>query len=136
MDKYNPDYYNAGNIECIVFTENLSFCLGNSFKYLFRSGCKAGETVMNDLRKALWYVKRARKTPSANFVQLQPNRLDEVIKPLVKLLPLTGFEEKIIYLLESILVCSCHDDDHDYAMLYYETLEVAISNLIDEELAS
>ena len=49
----------------------LDFCLGNLVKYVSRAGKKAGETKLDDLLKARWYLDRAisnletKKEPSA-----------------------------------------------------------------------
>jgi hypothetical protein len=62
-DKVNhPKHYQNGmhtELECIMFTRNLSFCLGNAFKYVWRSGEKVTETLDTDVRKAIWYLKDA-----------------------------------------------------------------------------
>ena len=56
-DSINPDHYKTKHgIECIDFTESMSFCLGNAFKYVFRAGSK--DNPIQDLEKALWYLKR------------------------------------------------------------------------------
>ena len=36
----------------------LGFCLGNTVKYISRAGRKSGESVLDDLRKARWYLDR------------------------------------------------------------------------------
>ena len=53
-----PKHYNShpSGIEVIEITENLSFCLGNFFKYVLRSPLKNNE--QQDLQKALWYIDR------------------------------------------------------------------------------
>ena len=52
-------------IECIDFTEKMSFCQGNAFKYIWRAGNK--DDLLEDLNKALWYLSRcaAKITPSS-----------------------------------------------------------------------
>jgi len=56
----HPSYYNSGKIEVIDVIEDwdLNFSLGSVVKYAARCGKKAGETVEDDLTKALWYLKR------------------------------------------------------------------------------
>lgn len=51
-----PHYAGVPGIkgECIGYTRQMSFALGNAFKYVFRAGSK-GDTA-EDLKKALWYV--------------------------------------------------------------------------------
>ncbi len=58
----HPDHYKAGDFECIdVMVEALGidltidFCLGNAFKYLFRSKDKGGH---EDILKAAWYLNK------------------------------------------------------------------------------
>lgn len=55
MSKY---YKNSSNIEAIDLIEayNLNFNLGNAVKYISRCNYK-GEKI-NDLRKAIWYLKK------------------------------------------------------------------------------
>jgi len=57
----HPAHYNDGNIEVIEFIEdkNLDFHLGNAIKYICRSGKKPGADWVEDLEKAIWYIKRA-----------------------------------------------------------------------------
>ena len=38
---------------------NLDFSCGSAVKYLARAGLKPGESKLTDLRKALWFVRRA-----------------------------------------------------------------------------
>lgn len=51
-------------IECIDVTEHMGFCLGNAVKYIWRAGLKGSggmsqrEKTVQDLDKAIWYVKR------------------------------------------------------------------------------
>lgn len=55
----HPKHYKSeSGVECIEIAEHLGFNLGNAFKYLFRRN-KKGRTV-EDLQKALWYLKRAK----------------------------------------------------------------------------
>jgi hypothetical protein len=60
MNPINPQHYrnHESGIEAIEITEHMDFCLGNAFKYLFRCGHKGNR--LEDLEKALWYLKRAR----------------------------------------------------------------------------
>jgi len=55
-----PKHYNshASGLEAIDLCEHLSFNMGNATKYIWRSGMKNDE--VEDLRKALWYVRRER----------------------------------------------------------------------------
>ena len=55
----HPSYYRTGGIEAIDVIEawNLDFCLGNTVKYIARCG-KKSDKVVEDLRKAAWYLSR------------------------------------------------------------------------------
>jgi len=54
----NPPHYNQGNIQPIDFIEdkNLGFNDGNAVKYIARHRHKG--TAIQDLEKAIWYLKR------------------------------------------------------------------------------
>lgn len=58
----HPPHYNHGGKETIDYIESLGigfeFCVGNAIKYLSRAGYK--DDIVQDLRKALWYIDRAR----------------------------------------------------------------------------
>lgn len=55
-----PHYQGAKGLECIDVIEafDLGFCTGNALKYLLRAGKKQGESELEDLRKAEWYIQR------------------------------------------------------------------------------
>lgn len=61
-DPINPNHYQFSNgAEVIDITENLTFNGGNAIKYLARATRLDGQNkgaVLEDLRKALWYVER------------------------------------------------------------------------------
>lgn len=42
----------------IIETYGLGFCLGNCIKYILRAGRKEDETILDDLKKAKWYLDR------------------------------------------------------------------------------
>ena len=65
-DITNPDHYKShpSGVECIQITEHMSFCVGNAIKYLWRAGQKGN--VLDDLRKAAWYIDREIKRLSDN----------------------------------------------------------------------
>ena len=81
----HPKHYQNGlktEVECIMFTRNLSFDLGNAFKYIWRAGNKLTASMDTDLAKALWYLKDAAEhqeyenslynPQTANFVHFLP----------------------------------------------------------------
>lgn len=54
----HPEHYHPGTYEAINVIEawNLGFCLGNAVKYISRAGHKGD--VVQDLEKAIWYIRR------------------------------------------------------------------------------
>ena len=63
-DNINPSHYKShpSGVECIEITEHMDFCFGNAFKYAWRAGQKG--SAVEDLRKAVWYLERAKPTRS------------------------------------------------------------------------
>jgi hypothetical protein len=58
-DKSNPDHYkNKVTPIDIIEMYDLNFSLGNVIKYTLRAGKKEGESDLDDLNKALWYLNR------------------------------------------------------------------------------
>lgn len=57
----HPAYYTDGKYETIEFIERhgFSFHEGNAIKYISRAGKKDPGKMIEDLEKALWYIKRA-----------------------------------------------------------------------------
>lgn len=57
----HPSHYNQGKIEVIEFIEDqkLGYHLGNSVKYISRAGIKDPSKMVEDLKKAKWYLERA-----------------------------------------------------------------------------
>lgn len=56
----HPSHYTDGGIETIDFIEGkqLGFHLGNAVKYITRAGKKDPDKTIEDLEKAIWYIKR------------------------------------------------------------------------------
>ena len=56
----HPDHYQAKGMEAIDVIEayNLNFSLGSAIKYILRAGKKPGESSVEDLNKAIWYLQR------------------------------------------------------------------------------
>lgn len=61
----HPDHYNAlpavcdkcgSKIECIQVVRHLNFNIGNIIKYLWRAGYKDKDKLLEDLKKARWYL--------------------------------------------------------------------------------
>ena len=56
----HPAHYNQGGIEAIAVIEawGLGFHLGNVVKYISRAGRKPDADLLDDLKKARWYLDR------------------------------------------------------------------------------
>lgn len=56
----NQSYYQSENIEAIDVIEafDLNFNKGNVVKYVLRAGKKEGNAIVQDLKKAHWYIER------------------------------------------------------------------------------
>lgn len=56
----SPSHYTDGKIEVIDYIEDkkLGFCLGNAIKYISRAGKKDKDKEVEDIKKAIWYLKR------------------------------------------------------------------------------
>lgn len=79
MDQVNhPPHYTQGKVECIDALEAIGiapdFCHGNAIKYLWRMGMKRGVSVLEDARKAQWYVNRLVKILEAE----ETNTTDQI----------------------------------------------------------
>lgn len=59
-DAINPDHYKwlPNGIEAIEICENLGYNLGNVVKYILRAGRKDPSKLLEDLKKAQWYLNR------------------------------------------------------------------------------
>lgn len=55
-----PSHYtqHPAGIICIDVVEHFNFNLGNAIKYIWRCGLKDGESPIDDLKKAIWYLNR------------------------------------------------------------------------------
>ena len=66
----HPSHYTShpSGIECIDIAEHYNFCIGNAIKYLWRAGLKSEDGIskkekqIEDLKKAIWYIKREIKS--------------------------------------------------------------------------
>lgn len=54
----HPKHYTSdpSGIECIEITRHRNFNIGNAIKYLWRAGLKDGNSDIQDLKKAMWYI--------------------------------------------------------------------------------
>jgi hypothetical protein len=79
MDNENvnhPNHYggekNPYEVIKIIEALELSFSSGNALKYMLRSGKKFSDKTVEDLEKAIWYLKRS-VLDSRHLVQSQPS---------------------------------------------------------------
>lgn len=56
----HPKHYisDPSGIECIQIVRHRNFNIGNAIKYLWRAGLKDGNSDIQDLQKAIWYIQR------------------------------------------------------------------------------
>ena len=97
-----PAYYTDGKIEVIDFIEDkkLGFCLGNAVKYISRAGKKNPDKEVEDLEKAIWYIKRRIKE-----IQEEPKIVLEPIKHDAPISCKLG--RKLLGESPSALICKC-----------------------------
>lgn len=55
----NPSHYTSdpSGIEAIEITRHRNFNIGNAIKYLWRAGLKDSSAQIQDLEKAIFYIK-------------------------------------------------------------------------------
>lgn len=55
----HPPHYtqHPSGVECIEIVRHFNFNLGNVIKYVWRAGLKSGESGVEDLKKAKWYLE-------------------------------------------------------------------------------
>ncbi len=80
----HPPHYNSGKIECIEFIEDqgfgAGFCVGNAIKYIARAGRKNPAHEVEDLEKAIWYLKRHVELLKSRREKRQPVRPNQMRK--------------------------------------------------------
>jgi hypothetical protein len=66
----NPLHYTSdpSGIECIEITRHRNFNIGNAFKYLWRAGLKDEKKTIQDLEKAIFYIKDEINRLEGNYV--------------------------------------------------------------------
>ena len=69
----HPSHYTTyKGLEVIDLTEQMNFNRGNAVKYICRAGLKDPDKEIEDLQKALWYIKRELGRLEAEMEQLVP----------------------------------------------------------------
>ena len=56
----HPKHYTShpSGVECIEIAQHMNFCIGNAVKYLWRHGQKDPSATVEDLHKAVWYIRK------------------------------------------------------------------------------
>lgn len=77
---HHPAHYNSGRFEVAEVIEDwkLDFRTGNSVKYIARAGKKDPLKYVEDLEKAIWYLKRAIYVYRAEHEQIDRVKPDEM----------------------------------------------------------
>lgn len=73
----HPTHYNSGKIEVIEAIEDwkVGFHLGNAIKYIARAGKKDPDKFVEDLEKAIWYIRRKMEIKKEN--PRRPNEMPQ-----------------------------------------------------------
>lgn len=122
-DNINPAHYRQQPYECIEFTENMNFNLGNAFKYIWRYRDKNG---IEDLKKARWYLqKQLDSAPLFSLLDL------EVYRGLCRKLGQCRFEDERYILLGNI-INHCFFEDEVSLNVCLENLSCLIRLLESE----
>ena len=57
-DPVNPQHYQGDYVMRVIEDFRLDFLTGTIVKYLLRAGNKPGDSDLQDLKKAQWYLNR------------------------------------------------------------------------------
>jgi len=57
-DPVNPSHYHGDYVMRVIEDFQLDFLSGTIVKYLLRAGNKPGDSILQDLKKAHWYLER------------------------------------------------------------------------------
>lgn len=78
----HPAHYNKGKIEVIEFIEDqkMGYNIGNATKYLCRAGVKNPKKIVEDLKKAIWYVNREIELLESKGEGKTPRRPNDMAK--------------------------------------------------------
>lgn len=85
----HPAHYMTGKIEVVEFIEDqkLPYHRGNAVKYVCRAGKKNQKTEIEDLEKAIWYLKREvelLKAAHENRPVVKPNNMNDIVDSQAK----------------------------------------------------
>ena len=95
--KFSPDHYQRGIYEVwdIIHDQQLDYFLGNVVKYVCRAGHKSNEEEVDDLRKAVVYLKKKIEILSKQntFTDYSPELYEEIVEDEKNLMPDDVYEE-------------------------------------------
>ena len=59
----HPQQYTSdpSGVECITITRHRNFNIGNAIKYIWRAGLKDSDATIQDIDKAIWYLRDEKK---------------------------------------------------------------------------
>ena len=59
----HPKHYTSdpSGVECITITRHRNFNIGNAIKYIWRAGLKDSDAQIQDIDKAIWYLRDEKK---------------------------------------------------------------------------
>ena len=110
----HPSHYTDGRYEVIDFIEGygLGFHLGNAVKYICRAGKKDPNKEIEDLKKAIWYLRRAIHSPlfcSARTISLNNTMYIIPVRAFCADKNLSAFLSKAIeYVVDARDFEACH----------------------------
>ena len=72
----HPAHYTSdpSGVECLQITRHRNFNIGNAIKYLWRAGLKDEAKVIEDLRKAIFYI-------NDEIARLEEQTSDKLARP-------------------------------------------------------
>lgn len=79
----HPSHYTDGQYETIDFIEGhcLGFCTGNAVKYLSRAGKKEGNSELQDIEKAIWYLEHEYQQKNPPIIDSDSYARDKNLPP-------------------------------------------------------
>lgn len=98
----HPSHYNSGKIEVIEALEDwkLDFHSANAVKYVARAGRKNPDKEIEDLEKAVWYLKRKIELITAKKEGrevVRPNDMSRTSEVNLKSLRFSGYVEMMMF---------------------------------------
>ena len=135
MVNHPPHYKHPSGLECIRFTRDAYYNVGNAFKYIFRAGNKGNK--LEDYKKALFYLNDEKERRNPYFERLADSIKSKDFNFIFDLGKLVGVEEQIdpkkANLLELVGKCLLTELYPLYAKTSISKLEEIIKNMENEK---